>query len=127
MTIAVRGQRLFIRPIDVQDHDAIGDFLARHGRDSSVTPASGAIGKLVGDLVAVAATTETDDVLRLDDLFVAPELRRKRIGRVMVDELVNIARTLRRGRLVVEHPRDAAEFLKKVGFVQHGDRWERSV
>jgi GNAT superfamily N-acetyltransferase len=126
MAIAVRGQRLFIRPIDARDHDAIHDFLASHGQENRA-PASGAIGKLVGDLVAVAATTEADDALRLDDLFVAPELRRKRIGRVMIDELVNIARTLRRTRLVVEQPRDAAEFLRKVGFVQQGDRWERSV
>jgi GNAT superfamily N-acetyltransferase len=127
MAIAVRGQRLFIRPIDAQDHDAIHDFLARHGHENPVAPLSGAVGKLVGDLVAVAATTETDDTLRLDDLFVAPELRRKRIGRVMIEELVNIARTLRRTYLIAEQPRDAAEFLRKVGFVQQGDRWERSV
>lgn len=121
MAIAVRGQRLFIRPITPADHASVREFLGAE------PPASGAIGKLVGDLVAVASTTETNDALILDDLVVAPELRRKRVGRVMIDELVNIARTMKRTRLVVEDPRDAAEFLRKVGFTQHGDRWERSV
>jgi GNAT superfamily N-acetyltransferase len=120
----VRGQRLFIRPLDPQDLDAVRDFLARHGHVAG-TPASGAIGKLVGELVAVAMTSDAGDAIRLDDLFVAPELRKKRIARFMVDELVNIAGTLNRERLIVEEPGDAAKFLEKVGFVQQGSQWER--
>lgn len=121
----MRGQRLFIRPIDPKDRDDVRGFLERYGRGDA--PADGTIGKLVGDLVAVAATSSDGDAIRLDDLFVAPELRRKRIGRVMIDELVNIARTMQRQRLVVEQPGDAAEFFRKVGFVQQGQRWERRV
>jgi GNAT superfamily N-acetyltransferase len=126
MTVAVRGLRLFIREIDGNDHESVRDFLANHGA-TAAPPASGAVGKLLGDIVVIATTTEDGDTLRLDDLFVAPELRRKRIGRVMVDELVNIARTKQRSRVIVEQPGDAAEFLRKVGFEQHGERWERSV
>jgi GNAT superfamily N-acetyltransferase len=122
----VRGQRLFIRPLDPQDLDAVRDFLGRHGHVAGM-PKSGAIGKLVGELVAVAKTSESGDAIRLDDLFVAPELRKKRIGRFMVDELVNIARTMNRQRLIVEEPGDAAEFFRKVGFVQQGPQWERRV
>lgn len=70
-------------------------------------------------------TSDAGDAIRLDDLFVAPELRKKRIGRFMVDELVNIAGTLNRQRLIVEEPGNAAKFLEKVGFVQQGSQWER--
>ena len=118
MAIAVRGQRLFIRPIGAQDHDAIHDFLARHGHENPDVPLSGAVGKLVGDLVAVAATTEIDDTLRLDDLFVAPELRRKRIGRVMIDEQT---------RLALASDKDAPAFAPAVARTAEVKQWTQAA
>lgn len=123
----MRGQRLFIRELQADDRDAIRDFFARHGREGVEAPASGTIGKLVGDLVAVAGTSSDGDTVRVEQIFVAPELRRKRIGRFMLDEVVNIARKLERESVVVEDAGDAGEFLRKVGFVQHGNRWERRL
>ena len=122
----MRGQRLFIRPLDPRDHDAIRHFLDLHLHPAPV-PAAGIVGKLVGDLVAVAAMELTGDAIRLDDLFVAPDLRRKRVGRFMVDELASLAAKMDREWVVVEQPCGAQEFLRKTGFVERGERWERRV
>ena len=49
--MTLRGQRLFVRPIETADREALQAFLAAHG-DGGVTPETGLIGKLVGNLVA---------------------------------------------------------------------------
>ena len=115
----MRGQRLFVRPIDPADHDAIHHFLG-------YVPPCGLLGKLVGDLVAVLAMEITDEGLRIDDLVVARDLRRKRIGRFMLDEAGAVAAKLDRGLLIVERP-DAGEFLLHVGFFPEGERFVRRV
>jgi len=120
----VRGQRLFIRSIDAADHEPVGAFFAMHGHRAAV-PAEGLIGKLVGDVVAVVATQLTDDGVRIDDLFVAPELRRKRVGRFMIDELARVAASMHREWLIVEDAGPAAEFWRKVGFTPGEQRWQR--
>jgi len=76
----------------------------------------GLIGKLVGDLVAVLAMEITTDAVHISDLFVARELRRKRIGRFMVDELARLAKKMDRDRLIVDPPADAREFFRRIGF-----------
>ena len=91
----VKGQRLFVRPIEAADRDAIGAFLTAHSPDSAV-PTLGLLGKLVGNLAAVLAMTDDGHALRIDGLVVAPELRRKRVGRVMIDELVQLAAKMER-------------------------------
>ena len=53
----MRGQRLFVRPIDPADHDAVRAFLG-------YVPPCGLLGKLVGNLVAVLAMEITDEGLR---------------------------------------------------------------
>src|SRR5689334_9531930 len=98
----MRGQRLFVRPIEPGDADTVRGFLAAHGgrgalRAPDAVPPCGLIGKLLGELVAVMAIDlgETDGV-RIRDLIVAPELRRKRIGRVMMSELESLAAKMER-------------------------------
>ena len=81
--MTMRGQRLFVRPIETADRDAVRAFLEAHGEADSAPPA-GLIGKLVGNLVAVLAMEVTPEAIRVDDLVVARELRRKQIGRVML-------------------------------------------
>ena len=122
----MRGQRLFVRPIDDHDHDSVRTFLERHGGGARV-PECGLVGKLVGDLVAVMTIAVTDDAVRIDDLVVAPELRRKRIGRVMSDELDRLAAKMERDWLVVERARDARYFFERVGFLEDGTRMVRRV
>jgi GNAT superfamily N-acetyltransferase len=122
----MRGQRLFVRPIDDQDHDGVRAFLERHA-DGARVPEFGLVGKLVGELVAVMTIAVTPDAIRIDDLVVAPELRRKRIGRVMLDELDALAAKMERNWLIVERARDARQFFERVGFVPEGDRMVRRV
>jgi ribosomal protein S18 acetylase RimI-like enzyme len=127
----VRGLRLFVRPIEAADSPALAAFFARQTEATAditdATPACGLLGKLLGDVVAVVALEITDDALRVDDLTVARELRRKWIGRVMMREVEQLAVKMDRRRIVVEHAGDAQEFFRRVGFQSEGERWVRVV
>lgn len=162
-----RGLRLFVRPIEAADHDALEAFFARQrdgvgsglrssapaaspaqnegltplavsGKSEDLTPrgkregltpspAWGLLGKLLGDVVAVVALRITDDALRVEDVTVARELRRKWIGRVMMREVEQLAVKMDRRRIVVEDAGDAQEFFRRVGFQSEGERWVRVV
>ena len=126
----MKGLRLFVRPIEAADRDAVGAFLEGHeraARADSEVPAYGLLGKLLGDIVAVVAIDLTPDALRIADIFVASELRRKRIGRVMVQEVEQLAAKMDRNRVVVEDARGAGEFFRHIGFRSEGERWVRDV
>ena len=133
----MRGLRLFVRPIEAADHAALEAFFARQkegltpssGETEGLTlsPAWGLLGKLLGDVVAVVALQITDDALRIEDVTVARELRRKWIGRVMMREVEQLAVKMDRRRIVVEHAGDAQEFFRRVGFQSEGERWVRVV
>lgn len=123
----MRGLRLFVRPIEATDHAAMAAFFAKQGAPPPPTPACGLLGKLLGDIVAVMAIEITDDAVRVEDLMVARELRRKWIGRVMMRELEQLAVKMDRRRIVVEHAGDAQEFFRRVGFQSEGERWVRVV
>ena len=147
----MKGLRLYVRPIEAADHAALEQFLARDRGGaagfsppenelvpaagsgglkpaaSPLVPACGLLGKLLGDLVAVVALEITGDALRVHDVFVARELRRKRIGRAMMREVEQLAAKLDRRRIIVEDARGAQEFFRRVGFESEGDRWVRVV
>jgi GNAT superfamily N-acetyltransferase len=118
----MRGQTLFVRSIEASDRDDVRAFLARHSRRGLEIPAHGLLGKVVGDLVAVLAISLTADSVRIDDLTVATELRRKRIGRFMVGEALKLAKTIDRQQLAVDDGGDVVEFFRRVGFVPEGTR-----
>lgn len=121
----MKGQRLFVRPLDAGDAAAVAAFLSNHEASAAV-PSCGLVGKLVGELVAVLAMEVTETAIRLDDLIVAKELRRKRIGRVMMNELDALAAKMDRVR--IEAPRGRGdEFLQRVGFREEGTKWVRVV
>jgi GNAT superfamily N-acetyltransferase len=122
----VRGQRLFIRPVENEDAEALDDFLASQGRTPR-QPRSGLLGKLVGDLAAVLVIEITDEAVRIEELVVARELRRKRIGRFLLEELAKMAGKLDRERLTVEAPEEAREFFRRVGFEGEGAVMVRRV
>lgn len=111
----MKGQRLFVRAMETSDHDGVRAFLG-------YVPELGFIGKLVGELVAVLAVTpDGNDALRIENLFVADELRRKRIGRFMLEEAARQAGVT----LVVEQPGEARAFFERVGFEPVGERLVR--
>jgi GNAT superfamily N-acetyltransferase len=122
----MRGQKLFIRPIERADANEVGAFLTAHGGRPFVTEV-GLLGKLVGELVAVLTAGVTQEGVRVDELIVVPELRRKRIGRFMLDELESLAAKIDRDLLIVETPGGMRQFFYQVGFVDEGERMVRRV
>ena len=129
----MRGQKLFVRPVESEDRQAISEFVAAHGDPATLRPtdshvsACALLGKLVGDLVAVVEIHLTADAIQIDNVLVARELRRKRIGRVMLDEVERLAAKLDRHRLIVSEPSGAHEFFQRTGFEREGARWIRYV
>jgi GNAT superfamily N-acetyltransferase len=122
----MRGQRLFVRAIESGDAAPLREFMVVHASRNAV-PACGLIGKLLGELVAVMAISYEPEAIRIDDLLVARELRRKRIGRVMIEELVHLAAKMERDWLIAEASGDAREFLRRVGFVERENQMVRKV
>ena len=122
----MRGLRLFVRPIETTDNEAVGAFLARQDA-ARPFPAWGLLGKLLGDIVAVVVLEITDDALRVVDVTVSRELRRKWIGRVMMREVEQLAAKMDRRQVIVEDARDAHEFFRRVGFESEGERWVRQL
>jgi GNAT superfamily N-acetyltransferase len=120
----LRGLRLFVRPIEAADHPAVNAFLERNSAAGGA-PACGLLGKLIGDIVAVVALDITEDALRVVDVTVSRELRKKWIGRVMMREVEQLAAKMDRRRIIVEDARDAHEFFRRVGFESEGERWVR--
>ena len=111
----MRGQKLFVRPIESGDAEAIRAFLEANGSPGDA-PACGLLAKLVGDLAGVMAMEIAGDGLRVTNVVVARELRRKRIGRFLFDEAARLAEKMDRDRLIVGDDRGAGEFLRRVGF-----------
>jgi N-acetylglutamate synthase-like GNAT family acetyltransferase len=133
----MRGQKLFVRPIESDDSEAVRRFLEQESGGQTILPvrtsgsagpaSSGLLGKLVGELVAVAEIRLTADAIQIDNVVVARELRRKRIGRVMLDEIERLAEKMDRNRLIVGEPGAADEFFRRTGFEREGARWIRYV
>ena len=122
----MRGQKLFVRPIENGDSDSIREFLKSHGGRTGA-PECGLVGKLVGELVAVVAMELEGDAVRIDDVVVATELRRKRIGRFMIDEVERLASKLDRHRVVVSGSTSQREFFHHTGFREDGEWLVRVV
>jgi N-acetylglutamate synthase-like GNAT family acetyltransferase len=122
----MKGQKLFVRAIEEADHEAVRNFLVREERTPEV-PACGLLGKLVGDIVGVVAMQITADAVQIDDIVVARDVRKKRIGRFLVEELGQIASKIDRPRLVTREAAEADEFFRRIGFEREGSRWVRHL
>jgi GNAT superfamily N-acetyltransferase len=127
-----------VRPIEASDQKDVEAFLERQRASPLAVggwqearpigfPAFGLLGKLLGDIVAVVRLEVTGDALRVDDVIVASDLRRKWIGRVMMNEVEQLAVKMDRRRVVVEDARDAQEFFRRTGFEREHDKWIRVV
>lgn len=116
----MRGQRLFIRPIDPSDRDSVRAFLQRYSADTPA-PETGLLAKLVGDLAAVLGATILPSSLRIDAIVVRDDLRRKQVGRYLVGEAEKLAAKLECDRLMVEDGRGADDFFLRIGFEREGN------
>ena len=125
-TSVMRGLKLFVRPIEAGDHEVVSRFLERQTASNEV-PACGLLGKLIGELVAVVGMQITADAIQIDQIVVQSDLRRKRIGRVMLDEVEQIAAKMECARLIAGEAAGAQEFFRRVGFEREGARWIRQV
>jgi len=113
----MKGQKLFVRPMEATDAPAVAEFLRRES-PGTPPPDSALLGKLVGELVAVLAMEITAEAVAIRNLVVAHDLRRKRIGRFMIDELQSLALKMDRNRIEVKC--EAPEgFLQRMGFSQN--------
>ena len=122
----MKGQKLVVRAIEAPDHEAVREFLRAEGDDPLVPPC-GLIGKVVGDIVAVLAMQITADAVQIDHIVVAGNVRRKRIGRFLVDEAGQIASRIDRNQLTAECGGAADGFFQKIGFEREGSRWIRRL
>ena len=122
----MRGLRLFVRPIEPADAADVNAFLERQSF-AGTTPAWGLLGKLLGEIVAIVALDLSGDGVRIDDVLVARDLRKKRIGKAMMREVEQLAAKMDRNRIIVDDARDAQEFFRRVGFHSEGERWVRVV
>lgn len=120
----MKGLRLFVRPIEPADAQMVGLFLERNRETapSASVPAWGLLGKLLGDIVAVISLTDQGEELRIDEIVVSRDLRKKRIGRVMIAEAAALAAKLEAGRLVAVDEA-TPRFWQRVGFESEGGRW----
>lgn len=122
----VKGQTLFIRPIETGDRSAVGDFLHEHGGGSAET-LHGIVGKLVGDLASVLLYETRGKALAIGTFVVRKDLRRKRIGTLMLAELERIAISSEVSCLEVGSPGEACSFFEKAGFTREGDLMVKRV
>lgn len=120
----MKGQKLFVRPISVEDRPRLDEFYRKEafapedhelGRD-------GLIGFLVGEVAAHMSFEVIGHEMEIGHIWVARELRRKRVARVMLDEARGLARKLGLNRLAVRKSPLTDEPLRRLGFVPSGDR-----
>lgn len=120
----MKGQKLHIRPLVEGDEADLRQLAGDAAADLFRRTRRGLAGRLVGDLVAFAVTSVEDDRLILHELFVRPDLRRKRIGTLIVGAVVESGGP---GRIVAPLDAHAAAFLRHSGFEERDGFLERTL
>jgi GNAT superfamily N-acetyltransferase len=116
----MKGIRLFIRPLTSDDSPRLLSFWSAEGRPGA-PPRDGLIGFLLGDLVVSLAFEDEGEALRITDVWVARNLRRKRVARAMVEELDALARRRGATRLLVRPSEEFIDAFRRLGFADAGD------
>lgn len=116
----MKGQRLFIRPLNVDDRTRLEQFyLLENG---PIPPdGDGLIGFLVGEVAAHLSFKSEPPIMEISSLWVAKHLRRKRVGRTMVNELASLAAKMEMTRLVVRNGGNVNEAFLRLGFSEGPD------
>jgi GNAT superfamily N-acetyltransferase len=124
----MKGQKLYIRPATDADAGAIALFYQSEGISSFPSSGEQLIGKLVGEIVAhLTFDVSEPSSLLIHHIYVAAGLRRKRVGRAMVEEVAAVARRSGRIRLAVRKGAEPAAFFDRLGFRPEDLRLEKSL
>ena len=117
------GQILLVRPLI---HTDLPD-LERMTGSSEKLPSRGLLGRLAGEPVGFVAFSNAGEELSIDRIFVAADLRRKRIGRGLMIETEQMARRLNCKGLVVSAQCEAREFFTRLGFEEDHSLLRKSI
>lgn len=124
----MKGLRLHVRTTTAADDAALGELL----RDSGTAPTGdsasiGFIARLLGDPVACAGAVRDGDTLRIESIFVAPSLRRKRVGTILLSEIRTWALAHGVSRLTLAANAAPQQLATRAGFIRDGDSFVRSI
>lgn len=122
----MRGLKLWIRPGTPEDREALGEFYRQESEKEPDHEAVSLVGKLLGRIVAHATARPEENSLRISALYVARELRRKRIGSAVTIELQKIAADSGAECLLVPAG-IAVKFFESLGFIEHDGMLRKMV
>jgi len=116
----MKGQRLFIRPLNTDDRPRLEQFYLA---ENAPLPddGDGLIGFLVGEVAAHLSFRPLPPIMEIRSIWVAKHLRRKRVARTMVSELASLATKMELTRLVVRNGEEANEAFLRLGFSEGPD------
>lgn len=117
----MRGQKLHVRRVIPSDATALASFHAT-GQFGYPLPhgSEGILGKIVGEVVAHLLFERTGGEATIRHLLVATEMRKKRVGTLMVRELEQILSAEGVSRIGITADCPLRSFFLKQGFVESG-------
>ncbi|HUP63987.1 MAG TPA: GNAT family N-acetyltransferase [Thermoanaerobaculia bacterium] len=110
-----------MRPATKSDDTSIRKLLENHNVTTEELATEQLIGFLVGTPAAVAGVSFSPSEAEIQYLVVRPDLRKKRVGRVMIGELAALARQRGASRLVLRKRTPFDEAFRRLGFVESGE------
>ena len=116
----MKGQRLFVRETAAGDVESLRDFYRLASAQPPDLLTDGVIARVVGDLVAHLSWKVERNQATITYVYVAEALRRKRVGRALIENVVAIARGRGVARLVVDGSCPLREFFLRTGFAERG-------
>lgn len=111
----MKGVRLFVRRAEPGDASRMASFWKSEGR-APLAGSSALIGFLLGDVAAWLSFDREGDDLLIRDLWVAQNLRRKRVARALLSELDGEALRIGAERLVIRPDNEFIEAFRRLGF-----------
>lgn len=123
----LKGLRLLVRPAAAEDETAVRQLDSITARWAFDASRNDFVGKLIGEVVALAIARRHADQLQIEELFVRSDLRGKRVATVLLREIAAwseahdvIGLTVRNGAL-------PERFLERAGFKRIGDVFVRNI
>ena len=117
----MKGLRLFARRLSDADEPLLGAFWKQEKRSPPPSLPDGLIGFILGDLAVVAALDHSGEDMVIRDLWVAQNLRRRRVARAMLAEIEAEARALGVTRILAHPSNELVEVFRRLGFEPEAD------